>query len=168
MPEQAPELSALLRALLDAGVDFVLVGGAAAVIQGAPITTQDIDIVHARSEANVSRLLAVLADLDASVRDLAGRSLPPSADALLGTGQSLLVTRLGRLDALGTLHDGRGYAELLGHTDVVDLSGLKLRVLDLPTLIEIKASTGRAKDRLVVPVLLALARQRDNEADGDD
>ena len=168
MPDPTPELSELLCALLDAGVDFVLVGGAAAVVQGAPITTQDVDIVHARSEANVSRLLAVLTDLDAKVRDLAGRSLPPSARALLGTGQSLLVTRLGRLDALGTLHDGRGYAELVGHTDVVELSGLALRVLDLPTLIEIKASTGRAKDRLVVPVLLALAQQRQDADRGDD
>ncbi len=144
-----------------------MVGGAAAVIQGAPITTQDIDIVHARSDDNVTRLLAVLDDLDAQVRDPAGRSLPVHADALRGTGQSLLVTRLGRLGVLGALHDGRGYAELVGHTDVVELTGLKLRVLDLPTLIEIKANTGRAKDRLVVPVLLALARQRDDAEPGD-
>lgn len=168
MPEQTPELSELLCSLLDAQVEFVLVGGAAAVIQGAPITTQDVDIVHARSEANVARLLSVLTALDACVRDPAGRRLPPTAAALAGPGQSLLVTRLGRLDVLGTLHDGRGYAQLVGQSDLVDLEGLKLRVLDLPTLIEIKASTGRAKDRLVVPVLLALARQRESQSHNEE
>jgi len=32
-------LSALLRGLNEAGVEFVLVGGVAAVVQGAPVTT---------------------------------------------------------------------------------------------------------------------------------
>ena len=71
-----------------------------------------------------------------------------------------MTTSLGRLDALGSIHDGRGYEELIEHTDVVDLDGVELRVIDLETLIEIKASTGRAKDRLVVPILLELARIR--------
>lgn len=72
----------------------------------------------------------------------------------------LLTTRMGRLDALGVLHDGRGYDELIAHTDVVDFDGRELRIIDLETLIEIKSSTGRAKDRLVVPILLELARVR--------
>jgi predicted nucleotidyltransferase len=71
-----------------------------------------------------------------------------------------MTTSLGRLDALGSIHDRRGYEELIEHTDVIDLDGVELRVIDLETLIEIKASTGRAKDRLVVPILLELARIR--------
>jgi hypothetical protein len=39
---------------------------------------------------------------------------------------------------------------------------LRLRVLDLPTLIELKSDTGRARDRMVVPVLLALLRQQND------
>lgn len=42
-------LSELLEGLLEADVDFILVGGLAAVIQGAPITTMDVDIVHSQS-----------------------------------------------------------------------------------------------------------------------
>lgn len=71
----------------------------------------------------------------------------------------MLRTRLGRLDVLGALHDGRGYADL--GSVVVDLRGKELRIIDLPTLIEIKNSTGRAKDRLVVPILLALVGEGD-------
>jgi len=165
MPDAPAELEQLLATLTAAGVEFILVGGAAALIQGAPITTQDLDIVHRRDADNVARLLATLEQLDASMLDLARRKLPPTAEGLRGRGQTLMNTKLGRLDALGSLHDGRGYEELIEHTDIVDLDGAELRVLDLETLIEVKSSTGRAKDRLVVPILLELARIRAEQHD---
>jgi hypothetical protein len=37
---------ALLRALLDGGVELIVVGGVAAILHGAPTTTRDLDIVH--------------------------------------------------------------------------------------------------------------------------
>lgn len=49
---------------------------------------------------------------------------------------------------------------MLPTAETVDFDGRPLRIIDLQTLIEIKSGTGRAKDRLVLPVLLALARQR--------
>jgi predicted nucleotidyltransferase len=73
-----------------------------------------------------------------------------------GRGQLNLITRLGPLDVLLRLHDARGYDELLAHSDEIDASGLRVRVIDLATLIEIKRSTGRVRDALVVPLLLAL------------
>lgn len=158
MPVDQAELAELLQRLLDSSVQFVLVGGAAAVIHGAPITTQDIDVVHDRDPGNVDRLMRVLAALDARVVDPAGRQLVPQRAALLGKGQSLVRTRLGRIDLLGALHDGRGFADLLPTAVTVDLAGRPLRVIDLHALIEIKSGTGRAKDRLMVPVLLELAR----------
>jgi hypothetical protein len=47
-PIQA-DLDALIQALLAARIEFIVVGGAAAVLHGAPITTQDLDIVHRRT-----------------------------------------------------------------------------------------------------------------------
>jgi hypothetical protein len=44
-------------------VDFIIVGGAAAVLHGAPVTTADLDIVPEQSDANVARLLGLLRDL---------------------------------------------------------------------------------------------------------
>jgi predicted nucleotidyltransferase len=160
MPEQPAELAELLALLLDSSVEFVLVGGGAAVVHGAPVTTQDIDIVHRRDAANVDRLLQVLSRLDARVVDPAGRDLKPERMALSGPGQSLIRTRLGRIDVLGALHDGKDYEALLTTADTVDFDGRPLRIIDLPTLIAIKSATGRAKDRLIVPVLLDLARRR--------
>ena len=46
--------TATLRALHDAGVGFILVGGLAAVLNGAPVNTFDVDIVHSRDTANVA------------------------------------------------------------------------------------------------------------------
>ena len=53
-------LSALLEGLINAGIEFILVGGLAAVVQGAPITTMDVDIVHRQTAENIDKLLDFL------------------------------------------------------------------------------------------------------------
>ena len=156
------DVGELLRQLSGAGVEFIVVGGAAAVLHGAPITTEDLDIVHRRSPENVSRLKTLLDKLDARVRELANRRLPPQESALLGDGHVLLSTRLGPLDCLGTLIDGRGFEELVSHSESIKDEGAEFLVVDLPTLIELKTKTGRAKDRLMLPVLVALAEELDD------
>jgi hypothetical protein len=161
-PRQA-DLRALIEALVGAGVEFIVVGGGAAVLQGAPTTTLDLDIVHRQTEENVSRLLKLLGSLNAYIREAANRRLRPDASLLLGRGQVSLSTDLGPLDPLCRLHDGRGYDELLAHSEVVTDGQIQIRVIDLPTLIEIKSTTGRSKDKLIVPVLLALLAERTSE-----
>ena len=149
------DLDALIRAL--DGIDLIVVGGAAAVIHGAPITTQDLDVVPAQDADNLARLLAALDGLESRFRPVVpGRDLAPTLELLGGTGQLNLATREGPLDILCRLHDGRGYAELAPRSRVVEADDLRIRVIDLDALIEIKASTGRARDRLVVPILEAI------------
>ncbi len=147
------DLDALIQALLGAGVEFIVIGGAAAVLHGAPVTTQDLDIVHRRTADNVQRFVDLLIDLDATFR---GRDLRPTVDLLSGRGQLNLSTKLGPLDPLCELHDGRGYEELLPHSQVLTDGSSQIRALDLDTLISVKASSGRARDKLVLPILLAL------------
>ncbi len=156
------DVGELLKQLTGAGVEFIVVRGAAAVLHGAPITTEDLDIVHRRSPENVARLKTLLDRLDAYVRELANRRLPPQESTLLGEGHVLLSTRLGPLDCLGTLIDGRGFEELVSHSESIKDEGAEFLVVDLPTLIELKTKTGRAKDRLMLPVLVALAEQLDD------
>ena len=158
-PKQA-DLAELIRRLVSARVEFIVVGGAAAVLHGAPTTTLDLDIVHRQTPDNISRLAELLEALHAYAREPANRKIPPPAQLLAGTGQLNLSTILGPFDPLCRLHDGRGYDELLPHSDLLTDGEVQIRVLDLDTLIEIKSRTGRAKDRLVVPVLLALREER--------
>ena|SRR5450631_790663 len=97
MPEG--NLRHTLRLLSENHVDFVLVGGLAAVLQGVPVSTFDVDIVHSREALNIHRLLPVLETLD--------WQLKPNASDLSGQGHHVnLVTRLGSLDLLCTIGHG--------------------------------------------------------------
>jgi hypothetical protein len=155
------DLGELVAALCEAQVHFIVVGGAAAVLHGAPVTTLDLDIVPEQSGSNLALLLEVLRSLDARIRDPAGRDLRPEETLLSGSGQVLLTTRLGPLDVLCRLHDGRGYAELLPSSVELQDEKCRIRVLSLTELIAIKSSTGRSRDQLVVPILLALLRRNE-------
>lgn len=145
-----------LEELTEAGVEFIIVGGMAAILLGAPILTLDLDIVHRRTPENVASLLRWLLAHGAYHRfDLADRRLPPKEDALLGHGHLNLQTDLGKLDVLCELSEGEGYDEIVGDTVLMESGALRLRVLGLPRLIAVKAAAGRPKDRAVLPVLVA-------------
>jgi predicted nucleotidyltransferase len=151
------DLEQLLRELAAGGVEFIVVGGAAAVIHGAPVTTQDLDIVPNLEGEHEQRLLAVLGKLDSRLRPVRpDRDIAPGPEHFVNRGQLNLVTSLGPLDVLCKLHDARGYAELLPHSREIVDGDLRVRVIDLETLIEIKRSTGRERDLMVIPLLLAL------------
>ena len=145
----------ILRLLAENDVEFIVVGMAAGILHGAPVTTVDLDLVHRRRPENVQRLLRVLSELDATYRH-DPRGLRPAESHLVGPGQQLLATRLGDLDCLGTIDQDRGYEELLGQTVEMKLTGGRVvRVLSLPALIEAKERAGRPKDLAVLPVLRA-------------
>ncbi len=154
------DLEALLEALVNGDVEFVVVGGVAAVLHGAPVTTLDLDIVHRRTEENVSRLLSVLSDLEAETRPPRVPPLRPTKVMLLGAGQLNLSTRLGPLDPLCVLSSGEDYEALTLRSVTVHDGALSIRIVNLETLIRLKMATGRAKDKLMLPVLIALQRKR--------
>jgi hypothetical protein len=154
-------LTTLLARLAASGTDFLLVGGLAAVAQGAPLTTIDVDVVHRRDADNVERLLAFLASLDARYRGRpAGQVLRPTREALLGDGHQLLVTTLGPLDVLGAIEGGRGYQSLLEETVTVEVEGQRVRVVRLEALADLKRGATSAKDRLVLAILEDTVRRR--------
>ncbi len=145
----------ILRLLAENEVEFVVVGMVAGILQGTPVTTLDLDIVHRRSPENVARLLRVLHGIEAVYRH-DPRGLRPQESHLLGPGHQLLTTTHGDLGCLGTLGEGMDYEALLGHTVGMNLpEGLTIRVLSLPALIESKERAGRPKDVAALPLLRA-------------
>lgn len=145
----------ILRRLAAGQVELIVVGMAAGVLRGAPVTTVDLDIVHRRHPDNVARLLRVLAELDATYRH-DPRRLRPAESHLVSSGHQLLATTYGDLDCLGTVGDAQSYEDLLAKAPEMDLGdGLRVHVIDLPTLIELKEQAGRPKDLAVLPVLRA-------------
>lgn len=158
----------LVLRLIAARIDFVVVGGMAAVLRGVPIMTADLDIVHCRSLENVERLLALLAELDAQLRyDLANRKLRPGREHLSGRGHVNLMTSLGPLDLLCEVGDGLAYEDLLADSEWMGSDDMRMRVVSLARLIQLKTSAGRAKDRFVLPMLIAAAEASDDEPNGE-
>jgi hypothetical protein len=86
------DLVALLRALTEGGIDFIVVGGGAAVLHGAPITTFDLDIVPRREPANASALMDLLSRHDVFIIESMKRKLLPRESDFLGRGQLNLST----------------------------------------------------------------------------
>lgn len=147
-------LTAMVRALHDASVEFVVVGGLSATLNGVPINTFDVDVVHRRTSENVDRILPVLESLDAVYRIQPERRLRPVRSALLSTGHQNLLTRYGPLDLLGEIGNGLGYEELIARsTEMTIAEGVRVRILNLETLIEVKEQLNGEKDRAMLPVL---------------
>jgi hypothetical protein len=156
----------MLRVLRAHEVEFIVVGGVCAALHGSPMVTGDLDVVHARTEGNLDRLQAALRELDAVYRVQRDRRLAPPRSALAGEGHQLLVGGHGSIDVLGAIGAGLDYAQLLPHTEEVDLGdGLVVRMLDLPTLIRTKRELGRPKDMLAVLHLEEVLDERRHRED---
>jgi hypothetical protein len=153
LPSQPSNFRAALQAFAAHDVEFIVVGGVAAVLAGAPISTFDLDIVHRRQADNVARLVEALTAIDARYRDPGGRLLRPAAVALCGAGHHLLMTSCGPVDVLGQIGDGAGYDDLLPDTVQGTADGHSVRVLGLPRLIAEKERLGRDKDRAMLAIL---------------
>lgn len=155
----------LLAALIEDEIDFIVVGGVAAVLEGAPVSTFDLNIVYSLDEANVVRLAGVLEDLRARYIDPAGRKFRPDAARLRGGGHHLLRTRFGRLDALGSIGSEQGYDDLITVSRTRTLHGMRLRVLSLEAVIATKEVAARPKDEAMLALLRQTLEQRNEQAD---
>jgi hypothetical protein len=137
----------LIGALVGAGIDFVVIGGVAVVIQASPRFTRDLDISYATDTANLEKLGALLVALDATLRGVE-ENLPftPDARTLRHAQLLTLTTRDGDLDLLVDPPGSPGYPALRRHADIVDLDGYSVRVASLEDLIEMKRAAGRPQD----------------------
>jgi predicted nucleotidyltransferase len=144
----------VLRTLTEHGVEFIVVGGVSAVLQGAVVYTADVDVVHRRTPENIQRLLRALDVLDAYYRLQPSRRLKPNASHVASPGHQLLTTSAGHLDLLGTIGESLSYEDLVERSEEMPIGeGFRVRVLDLDLLITLKQEAGREKDLAVLPIL---------------
>jgi len=137
----------LLRRLIDAHVDFVLVGGLAGIVQGATRVTQDVDICASLSEANLARLVGALSGANPRFRGQPGRPLPSDPRALIGYKNLYLETDDGDLDVLGEIAGLGSFDQVRARSVDLMLFGAPVRSLDLDALIDAKRALHREKDR---------------------
>ena len=147
-------LIATLRLFCDREIDFIIVGGIAAVLNGAPVQTYDIDLVYARTPENIGRLLPLLREIDAIFRIQPDRRLRPEETHLNGCGHLNLLTTFGPIDLLATIGEGLTYEDLLSQSTSMEIGeGRRVRVLNLECLIDLKSQSKSAKDTAVIPIL---------------
>jgi hypothetical protein len=141
-------LSELVRRLIAAEVEFVLVGGFAAVAHGVTLVTRDVDICCRFTEANLMRIQKAVADLNPVHRSRPDLPLALSKDQCASLKNLYFKTDLGVVDCLGEILGVGGFEEVAEHSIEVELPGGKCRVLDLDTLIRAKEAMGRDHDRI--------------------
>jgi predicted nucleotidyltransferase len=166
------DLGRLIEVLNRHGVEYLMVGGVAAVGYGAQRLTEDVDCVVRRERANLDRLADALRELHARLRvggmtDAEAQMLPVQIDGttLDMAGMSTWMTDAGPFDVLAGLEasDGRlvPYEELVERANTLQGDGFVIRAASLPDIISAKERANRAKDREALPELRALRDARD-------
>lgn len=146
----------VLRILSRNEVEFIVVGGVAAILQGSPLSTEDIDLVYLSSEKNLGRLATALKELEAHYLDPAGRQIEPDVSRLTSMKVHLLKTNCGRVDVLRTVGDGLAFEDLIEESRRFEVAEFGVRVLNLETIIATKEQAGRPKDQAQLPFLKQL------------
>jgi predicted nucleotidyltransferase len=139
---------ALLAALNRHGVRFIVVGMGAAVLEGAPFATDDLDLWFEQTSDEGIRLAA---------KDAGGfwvSGFGPQPPGFGGAG-------LERIDVVLTAQGLEPFSKEYEGSKTVELDGLPIRVLPLDRVIASKRAAGRLKDQAQVPALEAtLAAKR--------
>lgn len=153
----AADFAGVVGALIDGGVEVILIGGLAAQAHGSARLTQDTDFLYRRTEDNIARMAATLAPHAPYLRG-APAGLPFRFDtATIKRGLNFtLTTALGDVDLLGEVVGIGDYEAVVSHTLRLPIFGRELLVVDLPTLIRSKRAAGRPKDLEAIAELEAL------------
>lgn len=158
------DFDALIRALTESDVEFIIIGGLAASAHGSARSTSDLDVVYRRTTENIDRLVRALTPLTPYLRG-APAGLPFVWDArTIRNGLNFtLITSKGDIDLLGEVTGGGGYDQLLPDSIELELFGIRARCLGLERLIQVKRAAGRAKDFEAVAELEAILEERQRQ-----
>ncbi|HEV8024981.1 MAG TPA: hypothetical protein VGP37_08875 [Candidatus Nanopelagicales bacterium] len=174
MPDTSGEFRPreILRTLNEEGVEYVVIGGLAAVFHGSSLPTQDVDVLPARERANLDRLAAALNRLGARIRT-AGDAVPTKIDGAFLSAMPLMLnleTDAGDLDvAFEPAGPRSDFDQWNAGAQDLDLGdGLAIRVASLQAIIDSKTAAGRPKDQMALPYLESLRDQLSNTTTKQD
>jgi hypothetical protein len=140
-----PWLAEVGRHLAEVGLEAVLIGNAAAALQGAPVTTVELDFAFRRTPANIRKLKQLATRLEAILL----KPYYPVSDLfrLVRDDDGLQV------DLMGTIHGIRSSAGLQKRATAVRIASSELRVASLDDVIRSKRAAARPRDLAVLPIL---------------
>ena len=143
--DAGPLLGEIGRRLQDLRLDAVLIGNAAAALQGAPVTTVDFDFLFRKTARNLTKLKAFAKDLGATIL----RPYYPASGLyrVVRDDDGLQV------DFMTTIHGIRSFEGLRERASLIQVGGTELRVASLTDIIRSKRAAGRPRDLAVLSVL---------------
>jgi hypothetical protein len=162
--------AAILRVLARHRVEYVVIGGIGGVLHGSPISTDDVDVVPALGQTNLTALAAALRDLNARLLS----HEEPEGISVAWTAKNLqrwivdfrflnLMTDHGQLDLVHRPAGTRGYRDLATNAESMDLDDVVVSVAALEDIIRSKGAVARQRDLEHLPtlrLLLETKRQR--------
>ncbi len=147
-----PLLARVAAALAKAKLDAVLIGNAAAALQGAPVTTLDFDFFFRDTPSNRRKLVVFARELGAIVL----RPYYPASSLFRVTDDELTL----QADFLGVIHGLRSYEGVRKRATTLVVGGASLRVASLEDILKSKKAANRPKDRAVLPILKATLNEK--------
>lgn len=147
-----PLLGRIASALDAARLEAILVGNAAAALQGAPVTTVDFDFMFRKTSRNLARLRALARSLDAVIL----KPYYPASDLFRVTNDGLGL----QADFMAALDGIRSYEALRARALAITVDRSRLLVADLGDVIRSKRAANRPRDRAILPVLEATLREK--------
>jgi nucleotidyltransferase AbiEii toxin of type IV toxin-antitoxin system len=151
----------LLVHLVDAGVDFVVIGAIAVVAHGHIRTTRDLDITYATGRDNLDALGAALVTLDARLRGVTDVvPFVPDGRTLHGAELLTLETTAGSLDLLASPPGAPPYAQLKARAEAIEIESRSVLIASIEDLVAMKRRAGRPRDLEDIEALQELRRMR--------
>lgn len=141
----APFLSEIGQALREANLEAVLIGNAAAALQGAPVTTVDFDFFFRRTPRNLVKLKLFARRLGAMVL----RPYYPVSDLFRVVREDDGL----QVDFMATIHGVKSFEGLRDRASNVDIDGVTILVAALQDIVRSKRAANRPRDRAVLEVL---------------
>ena len=143
--DAAPFLAEVGRHLNAIHLEAVLIGNAAAALQGAPVTTMDFDFLFRKTPGNLTKLKKLADALGAAVL----RPDYPVSDLVRVVRDADGL----QLDFMGTIHGVRSVAALRSRASVIEVGGEAIWVASLADIIKSKRAARRPSDLAVLPIL---------------
>jgi predicted nucleotidyltransferase len=143
--DAAPILTRLAELFQRHRLETVMIGNAAAALQGAPITTVDIDFLFRETPANRKKLAAIAEELPAV---LFRPYYPPIRMIRLMNDEHAI-----QVDFLGEVHGLRSFGRVSARARRIPIGGAEIYVAGLPDIIRSKKAAGRPQDKAVMEIL---------------
>lgn len=134
-----------------AGLEAIMIGNAAAALQGAPVTTLDFDFMFRETPSNRSKLKRFAKYLGASVL----RPYYP-----ISRLYRVMDDRGLQVDFLPLIHGIRSFESLRSRSHEIHLNGHRLWVADLDDIIRSKRAAARPRDHAVLDLLILTRNEK--------